>query len=213
MGGFPGHCAVNILSQNANLRGSPAGRVLTSGPLVVVAGIPGAGKSTALEKFMADLHAGSASNRWPGGDPVVLDSASVRRWLCSRLPQVPYPVLRPVVHTIYWVGVLALILTEPRPLVVHETATRPLARLALRVLARCGQRPARLVWIDALAQDALRGQIDRGRIIRPHAFARHLHRIEQAHPATTAQHTWDTVCITDRGDAPAAILTACSPTC
>lgn len=204
---------MNTPVQDASSRGLPpddSRHLLTRGPLVVVAGIPGAGKSAALQKLRQDLPAGSVSHRSPDGDRVVLDSASVRLWLRSRLPQVPYPLLRPVVHTAHWARILILTLTQPRPLVIHETATRPLVRGALRALARCARRPVRLVWIEVPAPVALHGQIDRCRVIRPHAFARHLRRIEQEHPAIAARRTWDTVYVTDRDTAPAAILAACT---
>ncbi|HEY6796508.1 MAG TPA: AAA family ATPase [Kineosporiaceae bacterium] len=174
-----------------------------------MAGIPGAGKSTALDTLEQGLRTTSASHGPPSGDLVILDSGSVRRWLCARLPRVSYPLLRPVVHVTHWARILARALTEPRPLVVHETATRALTRQALRALAQCGRRPAHLVWIDVPAPVALRGQIDRCRLIRPRAFARHLQRVEQEHPATAARRTWDTVRVTDRDHAP-AVIAACT---
>jgi predicted kinase len=202
---------VNALAPEASPRGSPPAptrRPLPYGPLVVVAGIPGAGKSTALEAVAEELRDGTPTQRRP--EPVVLDSAEVRCWLRSRLPRLPYPVFRPVVHAVHWARIAALSLTEPRPLVIHETATRPLARQALWALARGRRRPVRLVWIDVPARAALLGQIDRCRVIRPHAFARHLHRVEREHPATATRRTWDAVRVTDRDNAPAAIITACT---
>lgn len=171
------------------------------GPLVVVAGLPGAGKSTALEA----LQARGATSRL-----VVLDSASVRRWLQTRLVRIPYPVLRPVVHATHWMRIFVLVLTECQPLVIHETATRPVSRRVLRTLARCGRRPAHLVWIDVPDGVALRGQADRRRVIRPRAFARHLRHVEHTHPVAAAQLTWDAVYRTDRDGAPGVIITACS---
>jgi hypothetical protein len=177
--------------------GGPGGR----GPLVVVAGLPGAGKSTALEELQVR---GAASGL------LVLDSASVRGWLQPRLARIPYPVLRPLVHTAHWVRILTLTLTERRPLVVHETATRPGSRRVLRALARCGRRPARLVWIDVPGGVALRGQVVRRRVIRPRAFVRHLRRVANTHPVADAGLTWDAVYSTGREGAPAAIIAAAS---
>lgn len=165
----------------------------------MVAGLPGAGKSTALEELQVR---GAASGL------LVLDSASVRGWLQPRLARIPYPVLRLVVHTAHWARILTLALTEHRPLVVHETATRPGSRLVLRVLARCGGRPVRLVWIDVPGGVALRGQVDRGRVIRPRAFTRHLRRVANTHPVADAGRTWDAVYSTGREGAPAAIIAA-----
>jgi predicted kinase len=165
----------------------------------VVAGLPGAGKSTALRKLQA--------HGLPGGF-VVLDSGSVRAWLQPRLARIPYPALRPVVHAVHWVRILALTLTQRGPVVVHETATRPLSRRALRTLARCGRRPAHLVWIEVPAGVALRGQVDRCRVIRPDAFARHLLHVENAHPVDAAGGTWDAVYSTGRDGATVAIIAA-----
>jgi predicted kinase len=165
----------------------------------VVAGLPGAGKSTALEELQA---------RGAARGLLVLDSAAVRGWLQPRLARIPYPVLRPVVHAAHWVRILTLALTECRPLVVHETATRPGSRRVLRALARCGGRPARLVWIDVPGGVALRGQVDRRRVIRPRAFVRHLHRVADTHPVADAGRTWDAAYSTGREGAPAVIIAA-----
>jgi hypothetical protein len=119
------------------------------GRLLEVARLPGAGKSPALEELQAR---GAASGL------LVLDSAAVRAWLQPRLMRIPYPVLRPVVHS---------------------------SRLVLRVLARCGVRPVWLVWIDVPDVVAPRGRADRRRVIRPRAFLRRLRRVAIIAAATT----------------------------
>ncbi|HET9654775.1 MAG TPA: AAA family ATPase [Kineosporiaceae bacterium] len=172
------------------------------GPLVVVAGIPGAGKTTALHQ-LADAH--------PESELRVVDSDSVRRVLQARLPGVPYRVLRPVVHVVHWARVVALALTDPRPLLVHETATRAVSRSALLRIARLAGRPARLVWLDIDAETAWRGQVVRNRMIRPGSFRRHLRRVECLDPAAGAGAGWDTVCRTDREHSVAAISAAVAP--
>lgn len=170
------------------------------GPMVVVAGLPGAGKTTVLEA-LASLDADR--------ELVVLDSAVVRRWLRAWCRPVPYPLLRPVVHAVHWARVAALACLGRRPLVIHETATRPLARRALRVLARCGRRRAVLVWIEVPADVARHGQVVRGRVVRRRAFARHVRWIRREHPARSATGAWDAVHRTDREGALAVVAAAC----
>jgi predicted kinase len=167
------------------------------GPLVVVAGIPGAGKTTALHEFAADA--------CPNGGPLVVDSDSVRRRIQARLPGVPYPVLRPLVHTVHWTRVVALAVTEPRALLIHETATRPLSRALLLRIARLAHRPARMVWIDVDAETARQGQLARDRVIRPRSFRRHLRRVNRSDPPQAAVTAWDAVRRTDREGAVHAI--------
>jgi hypothetical protein len=165
----------------------------------VVAGLPGAGKSTALEHL---------SGRGPTAGLLVLDSASVRAWLQPRFARIPYPVLRPVVHAVHRVRILVSVLADRRPVVVHEPATRPGSRRVLRFLARCSGRPARLVWIEVPGDLALRGQVDRRRVVRRRAFGRHLRRVADCHPVADAGRTWDAVYAVGRDGAPAAIVAA-----
>lgn len=80
---------MNTLAPDPSPPGHARTALTSSSPLIVVAGIPGASKSTALEKLAQDLQAGGSFIPAVGLDPVILDSASVRRWLRSRLPQVP----------------------------------------------------------------------------------------------------------------------------
>lgn len=169
------------------------------GALVVVAGIPGAGKTTALREV-----AGEGSPP----DLLVVDSDSVRRGLQARLPGVPYRVFRPVVHTVHWCRVAVLAFAVGGPLLVHETATRRASRAVLLRIARLADRPARLVWLDVDAATAWRGQVVRDRVIRSGSFHRHVRRVECLDPATGAGPGWDSVCRTDREHCVAAISRA-----
>lgn len=165
-------------------------------PFVVVAGIPGAGKTTALLEL---VHA------HPRTAVLVLDSDSVRRSIRARLPGVPYLVLRPVLHAVHRVRIAALALTESRPLLIHEPATRPASRAVLVGIARLARRPARLVWIDVDAETARLGQLARGRVIRPGSFRRHVRRVGRCDPPSADSARWDTVRRTDREGAVRAI--------
>lgn len=168
---------------------------------MVVAGIPGAGKSTTLR--------GLSETDLPGGVRIV-DSESVRRSLQSKLPGVPYLFLRPLVHTVHWVRIAVLAVAETRPLLIHETATRPVSRAALLAIARLGHRPARLVWIEVPPEIAQRGQLTRARVVRARAFRRHVRRINHRHPAEAAARNWDSVDRTDRAGARSAVIAAVS---
>ncbi|HWD05254.1 MAG TPA: AAA family ATPase [Amycolatopsis sp.] len=141
--------------------------------LVVVAGLPGAGKTTMLR-------------RAPGGVRV-LDSDQVRCRLGAVLPGVvPYRVYRPVVHVCHRVRIVVCALLRRGPLVVHEPATRASTRRWLAVVAASTRRPARLVWLDATAEQALAGQRRRARVVRSRSFARHVARARVVRDDLTA---------------------------
>ena len=140
------------------------------GPLlIVVGGVPGAGKSTLLARIADDV---------PGG--VVLDPDRYRRGFARRLPSwVPYPTYRWAVHTLHAVVTLLYLLRGPRsdaPLLVHDTATRERRRESVGLLARVRGWDPVLVAVDVSLEDALDGQLDRGRVVRPEQFVRHWER-------------------------------------
>lgn len=137
--------------------------------LVVLAGLPGAGKSTALAKVRTD------------SDVVRLDSEQVRARLRVALPGVPYRYYRPLVHSLHR-GRIALACVLARgPVIAHEPATRAGTRALLLLLARLSGRQPVLLWLHADAREALRGQRSRGRLIRSRSFQRHARRAERVH--------------------------------
>ncbi len=134
--------------------------------LVVLAGLPGAGKSTLL----ARLHVA-------GAPATVLDSDQVRTVLRAALPAwVPYRWYRPLVHLAHRARILGHALTAPGLLVVHEPSTRSTTRGALVAVGLLTGRSRHLLWLHASPAEALAGQRDRGRLIRPGAFLRHVRR-------------------------------------
>jgi hypothetical protein len=140
------------------------------GPLlIVVGGVPGAGKSTLLARIADDV---------PGG--VVLDPDRYRRGFARRLPSwTPYATYRWAVHTLHAVATLLYLLRGPRsdaPLLVHDTATRERRRETLGLLARLRGWDPVLVAVDVSLAEALDGQLDRGRVMRPEEFVRHWER-------------------------------------
>lgn len=142
----------------------PAGAGVRS-PFVMVGGVPGAGKSTALAAVAARL---------PGAR--LLDSDDERRLLQDLAPPVPYAVLRPLVHLIHQLRMVWALLRGPggyAGLVVHDPSTRWF-RLAIvgRVAAARGWEP-RLLFVDASRSEALRGQAGRGRVVTRRTFRKH----------------------------------------
>lgn len=137
--------------------------------LIVVGGVPGAGKTTLLAHVARDVPRS-----------VVLDPDRDRRRFARRLPSwVPYGAYRWAVHTLHAVRTVARLVRGPRgavPLLVHDTATRRLRRRALGLLARARGWDPVLVAIDVPLEDALDGQLDRGRVLTPHHFVRHWQR-------------------------------------
>ncbi|SER17986.1 AAA domain-containing protein [Lentzea albida] len=131
--------------------------------LVVLAGIPGAGKTTLLTRLDAD-------------EPVtVLDSDQVRTWLEPRV-RLPYRFWRVFVHLTHRMRVFWAALFSPGLLVVHEPSTRPGTRFMLLLAGVLSRRSRHFLWLDASAAQALDGQIARKRVVRTHAFERHVRR-------------------------------------
>lgn len=149
----------------------PAAR--TAPDLVLLGGVPGAGKSTVLRRLRAR----------PGVR--VLDPDTHRDAVGRAVGRVvPYRAWRPVVHVLHAADVLAALLRGPdraagAALVVHEPGTRTRRTTALLRLARArGWRPA-LVFVDAPREAALAGQHARGRVLDPHSFDGHWRRWSQ----------------------------------
>lgn len=166
--------------------------------LLLLGGIPGAGKSTLIRQV---------ADRNP--DVRTLDPETPARWLATRLPEVPYRLYRPLAHLWHAVATLALVLFGPpsdrRTLLVHDPATRPGRRELLGRIARARGWRTSLVMIDVPRAAAIDGQRARGRIVRSTSFERHWHRWTDDQPrlvsATTlgdADGSWDRVHVVDR---------------
>jgi len=146
--------------------GDPTVLTVSRRSFVLVAGIPGAGKSSML-----------ASRPITAPGAVVLDSDPVRDWLRARLPAgTPYRGYRGLVHLWHRVQVVLAVLGAIGPVVVHMPATAAFTRLALVALAMLACRRRYLVWVHAEPEEARRGQFGRGRVLRGASFARHARR-------------------------------------
>lgn len=172
----------------------------SSGPrsrVVLVGGVPGAGKTTAIARV-----AGSAT----GVD--ALDPETYRNGLRRLLPAgTAYAVYRPLVHTLHALRVLLELLRGPVPgrtLVVHDPATRPGRRGLFARLARArGWEPV-LVYVDVPRVLAETGQVLRGRVVDPVRFAGHWARWEELRAELVGEpdgldgDLWSEVVLTDR---------------
>jgi predicted kinase len=175
--------------------------------VVLVGGVPGAGKSTALALIARDIPSA-----------MVLDPDQIRELIRRLLPdRVPHRAYRPLVHAIHAVRVLAALLSGPvrdRTLLVHDPATRPRRRWLFAWFARrCGWDPV-LVFIEVSRAVAEQGQAQRGRVLDADSFRGHWSRWERlrselgAAPARLDTAQWTDVVLTDRSSAVPELLRA-----
>ena len=172
----------------------------SSGPtarVVLVGGVPGAGKTTAIARVVADRT-----------DVDALDPEAFRDRIGRRLPDgTAYEAYRPLVHVLHALRVLVALLRGPvsgRTLVVHDPATRPRRRRLFAWLARtCGWEPV-LLYVDVPRALAEAGQVLRGRVVDPASFAGHWARWEALRGQVTGAPDaldgalWSQVVLTDR---------------
>ncbi len=185
-----------------------AAAVAGSYDLVLVGGVPGAGKTTAIARATDDLaHVGA------------VDPEHVSWWLRSRLPAgVPYRAYRWVVHLGHTLRVLGHLLNGPvagRRLVVHDPGTRAgRRRLFLGLAHLAGWRTVQL-YVDVDRTVAQDGQLRRGRVVR--SFDEHWQSWLRIRPALTASpaqqlpadREGEPVVLTDRADAADVLRRLC----
>ncbi|MFF5974558.1 AAA family ATPase [Streptomyces sp. NPDC012769] len=141
-------------------RGGRSPRVLTfaAGDVVVVSGLPGAGKSTLMDR--------AAEGR-------AIDSQHTRERWEARLPRfLPYALWRPLARLAHYAG-LRRALRSGAGVIVHDCGTQSWVR---GWLAReAGRRGAalHLILLDVDPDTARAGQRARGRGVSGYAFARH----------------------------------------
>lgn len=132
-------------------------------PLVLLAGVPGAGKTEALKTIRRQ----APSIR-------ISDPETVRSTLHHWAPWLPYSLCLPFVHITAHLGVLFKILHRGGgPLIVHDPGTRRWSRRLILRLALHRHCQVSAVYIDIDRGTALKGQVQRGRIVRHSAFERH----------------------------------------
>lgn len=150
--------------------------------LVLVAGVPGAGKSTLIASLPPDPRI------------VVLDSDVQRAALRRALPRARYRSYRGLVHLWHRLAVVVAAVSGVPTVVVHLPATGRGTRRAVTGLAALTRRTAHLVWLHVDAGEARRGQHDRGRLVPDASFARHA--AAAAHPP--GADGWASVTLADR---------------
>ena len=164
-------------------------------PFVLLGGLPGAGKSTALAELAGEL-----------GGVTVLDSETRRDAVSRRLPVgTAYRRYRPLVHALHQAEILWQVLRGPghrQGLLVHDPSTRATRRTMLARLARVRGWQARLVFIDVDPGVALRGQHDRGRVVSASSFARHTRRWQVQRESITRETPWCSVDLVSRANTP-----------
>lgn len=142
--------------------------------VLLLAGIPGAGKTTMLRRLYT-LTGREQGPVWTDDGTLVLDSEYARNRWAVWLRQVPYRYWRPVVHLTHYLRLFAALRWD-EPVVVHECGTRGwLFRSLVRRAARHG-RQVHVLLLDVPAPVAEASQRLRGRRVHPGRFARHARR-------------------------------------
>lgn len=183
-----------------------ASTIVPAVDVILVGGVPGAGKSTAIRQATADLP-----------DVVVLDPENRQRALQERLPvALPYRTYRWFVHVAHTAEVLLRLLLGPVPgqrLVVHDPGTRRRRRRLFVALARSRGWRTAFVYVDVNRQTARLGQEIRGRVLRLSAFDRHWTRWEQMRARLIAlqgtEEGWHRVLLVDRAQAAGVLRSLC----
>ena len=134
--------------------------------LVLIGGLPGAGKTRLLDRLLAGAQAGTRG----------LDSEQVAAALHVLGLRLPYRWLRPVVHAVHRLRVRAVLRGRTPVVVLTDPLTSPRRRASLLRSARRAGREVRLVLVDAAPDEARRGQEDRRRAISARSMARHVAR-------------------------------------
>lgn len=129
-----------------------------SAAVLVVAGLPGAGKTTLV-----------------AGDPRAIDSDDVRLALAAKLRRLPYSTWRPLVHAVHWMLIWQALSKPGGVIVVRPFTSRWSRKLVLHRASRQG-REVHLLVVDASAQLARDGQRARGRQLGERMMQRHERR-------------------------------------
>ena len=125
---------------------------------MIVAGLPGAGKTTLV-----------------AGEPRALDSDAVREAWAPRLRGIPYALWRPLAHAWHWL-LLWRALGRREGVIVVRPFTSARTRRAVLRRARRRHEAVHLVVVEATPAQARAGQLTRGRTVGGRAMDRHVRR-------------------------------------
>jgi hypothetical protein len=171
--------------------------------VILVGGVPGAGKTTAIRRATADLVG-----------VVVLDpedrQRAIEQWLIEQWLPMPYRAYRWLIHLLHTVDVLVRLLRGPvvgQCLVVHDPGTRRRRRRLFVTLARARGWRTALLFLDVNRDAARTGQRIRGRVLRRSAFERHWSRWQQLRSGLVA--TEQDVVLVHRDDAARVLRLFC----
>lgn len=154
--------------------------------VVVVAGIPGAGKTTLIDRAVDRTHT------------VVVDTEDRRR--AGRASR--WPAVRVADH--YRRILTAVLLRSDVPVVVHSRGTTASARRLIATLAHLRNRPAHLVLLMAATGDAVDGQLRRGRTVPSAEMDAHNERFARLvaeRGAAARREGWSSVTVLNRAEA------------
>lgn len=153
---------------------------------LLVGGVPGAGKSTAIAAAVPDLV-----------DVRVLDPDTVRAWLKAHLPAgLPYTWYRPLVHLVHLSLHVWWLLRGPASarLLVHDPSTRSARLVVMHRLAVWRGWTPLLLYVDTEPAVARAGQFARARVVHGGRFAAHCRRWSRLRQGavTGTCHGWPT---------------------
>jgi predicted kinase len=154
--------------------------------VVVVAGVPGAGKTTLIRRAVDRAVA------------QVVDTDDRREAGARRL-----------LYAGHYARIVAAI-AGGRPVVIHSRGTHPAARRAIAALGALRGRPAHLVMLHAERDEAEAGQRARGRTVAPAEMDRQLARWRRL--MARRPQGWASVTVLDRSRAAGVEAFAFEPT-
>lgn len=159
---------------------------MTEPVVVLIVGIPGAGKTVLIDRA-----AGSP-------DWTVLDPDRFRRRLSPALRRLPGP------YPLYVLAMVVAIARHPQ-VVVESRGTYAWLRRLVTACARARGREAVLVLLDAPSRDAMAGQMGRGRVAPQRVMRWHTTRwirlLDAASSGALAAEGWSRVLLLDRAQA------------